>query len=141
MEENSQMTKYGIDLIIFMGISYTAVWLVGGGTSFGHWPAAGSSPFAGGIPVISWIIGGMAFFFDFLWTIFDLFTFNITGMPTEIRLILTPLYAGMTIFCIIVFFPKIVHVYKLVMNFLIDIFNFTLGNIPWIGKIPYHYDM
>ena len=123
MAENSRMTYYGIELIIFMGISYTAVWLVGGGTSFGHWPSAGADPMAGG-GILGILTGGLAYFFNFLWTIFDLFTFNIEGLPTEVRLLLTPLYAGMAIFCIIVFWSKIVNFYKIIMNAFFTIYNY-----------------
>jgi hypothetical protein len=121
--ENSWATKAAIEMIIFMGITYTAVLLVMGSTGGVTWPTAAPDSPAATIPVLNIIMGLINFIAGVVGVLFSLFTFNIPGMPAEVRMILTPLYTGMAIFCIIVFWDKILLVVETVINVPILLYN------------------
>jgi hypothetical protein len=128
MAENSRMTYYGIEMIIFIGISYTAVLLViGSSGGFGAWPTAAPGSPGATIPVLSQFVSLINFFWGMFSILFNLFTFNIPGMPTEIRYLLTPLYTGMAIACVIIFWSKIKEIVEMVINTPILLYNITLG--------------
>jgi hypothetical protein len=134
MAANAWMTKLGIELVIFIGITYVAVGMVMGNTGgFSAWPTAAPGSPGATIPVLNIFVGIINFFWGMLSMLFDLFTFNIPGLPLEVRLILGPLYTGMGIFCIIVFWDKIVFLVNAVLKAIKMIWNFTGGLI--FGKM------
>ena len=133
------MTKAGIELIIFMGITYIAVLLVMGNTGGVTWPTAAPNSPGSSIMGLNVIVGIINLIWGMISVLFDLFTFNIPGMPAEIRMILTPLYTGMAIFCLIVFWGKILLLIQFIMNIPAMIYNtFVLSFSPLGKEMPYH---
>ena len=139
MMANSWGTKAAIELIIFMGITYTAVLLVIGSSGGLTWPSAAPDSPGATVPILNIFVGLFNYIWGFFSVLFTLFTFNIPGMPVEIRMILTPLYTGMAIFCIIVFWDKILLIVEIVVNIPAILYNYTFGLLFGFTKIPYFH--
>lgn len=137
---NSWATKAAIELIIFMGITYVAVLLVLGGTGGVNWPSAAPTSPGSTILGLNIFVGIINLIWGMVSVFFDLFTFNIPGMPAEIRMILTPLYTGMAIFCLIIFWGKIMKLIQFVMNIPAMLYNMLVLPFRPVGgsPMPYH---
>jgi len=137
---NSWATKAAIELIIFMGITYTAVLLVMGSTVGVNWPSAAPGSPGATIPGLNILVGIFNTIWGLVSVLFDLFTFNIPGMPVEIRMILAPLYTGMGIFCVIVFWDKILLIIETIINIPAILYNnLVLPLRPICSSMPYFH--
>jgi hypothetical protein len=135
MGDTSVSEKYGIEIIIFIFVTYLAIFLVYGDSLIGTFPSAAPGSAGTTIPVVNIFVGIIDFMAGIVSVIWTIFTFNIPGIPVALRTIFSFFYTALLIICIFIFYNKIIEFLYLMINAFIFILNSTIL-IPF-NKIPY----
>ena len=116
MPENSFATKIALEILIFVLITYVSIFIIYGNSFLSGLGFITPTSLFNGIPVLNVFGGIINFMVGFFTVIWSLFTFNIPGLPIELRALFAFLYTGMGIVIVLVFYTKIANFFIALIN-------------------------